>query len=122
MQSTEIFGDMEDEDDGDLDKGGFNYFTNDNKKNNNINLKKGVDIIEERPEDEERDREHKYKKREIKLPNKYINNINTNNIKTNNNANNTNNNISSRANLYKRPLAGGKTSMTAFLTGKGKNK
>ena len=54
MQSTEIFGDMEDEDDGDLDKGGFNYFTNDNKKNNNINLKKGVDIIEERPEDEER--------------------------------------------------------------------
>jgi len=60
------------------------------------------------------------KKREIKLPNKYINNINTNNIKTNNNANNTNNNISSRANLYKRPLAGGKTSMTAFLIGKGK--
>ena len=29
MQSTEMFGGMDDEDDGDLDKGGFNYFTND---------------------------------------------------------------------------------------------
>ena len=124
MQSTKIFGDMEDDDEGDLDKGGFNYFTNDNKKSNNLNLKKGVDIIEERPEDEEKDREHKYKKREIKLPNKYITNINTNNIKTNNANTNTNvnNNIAARVNAYKRPLAtkGGKNSMTAFLIGKGK--
>ena len=121
MQSTEMFGGMDDEDDGDLDKGGFNYFTNDDKnsaskKKNDI--KKGVDIIEERPEDEEKDREHKYKKREIKLPNKYMNNITTNNIKTNN----ATNNISAKANIYKRPIAGkgDKASMSNFLMGSGK--
>ena len=121
MQSTEMFGGMDDEDDGDLDKGGFNYFTNDDKNsasNKKNDIKKGVDIIEERPEDEEKDREHKYKKREIKLPNKYMNNITTNNIKTNN----ATNNISAKANIYKRPIAGkgDKASMSNFLTGSGK--
>ena len=145
MQTTEMFGGLEDDDEGDLDKGGFNYFTNEDKKNtkpNNIN--KNVDIIEERPEDEEKEREYKYKKREIKLPNKYITNINannkannirtnnitTNNIRTNNITTNniktnnitTTNNISSRANVYKRPIAGkgSKTSMSNFLMGTGK--
>ena len=121
MQSTEMFGGMDDEDDGDLDKGGFNYFTNDDKNsasNKKNDIKKGVDIIEERPEDEEKDREHKYKKREIKLPNKYMNNITTNNIKTNN----ATNNISAKANIYKRPIAGkgDKASMSNFLMGSGK--
>ncbi len=109
MQSTEMFGGMDDEDDGDLDKGGFNYFTNDDKNsasNKKNDIKKGVDIIEERPEDEEKDREHKYKKRELKLPNKYVTNIKTNNIQTNN-AGNTNS-IASRAYAYKRPIAGNK--------------
>ena len=121
IQSTEMFGGMDDEDDGDLDKGGFNYFTNDDKNsasNKKNDIKKGVDIIEERPEDEEKDREHKYKKREIKLPNKYMNNITTNNIKTNN----ATNNISAKANIYKRPIAGkgDKASMSNFLMGSGK--
>ena len=121
MQSTEMFGGMEDVDDRDLDKGGFNYFTNDDKNsasNKKNDIKKGVDIIEERPEDEEKDREHKYKKREIKLPNKYMNNITINNIKTNN----ATNNISSKANIYKRPIAGkgDKASMSNFLMGSGK--
>ena len=152
MQTTEMFGGMDDDDEGDLDKGGFNYFTNDDKnkiKQNNIS--KDVDIIEERPEDEEKEREYKYKKREIRLPNKYITNINTNNNKTNNittnnirtnnittnnirtnnittnNIKTTNNttttsNASSRANVYKRPIAskGGKASMSSFLMGTGK--
>ena len=74
-----MFMGMDDEDEIELDKGGFNYFTNEEKKTttnnntkkpNNTNIKKGVDIIEERPEDEEKDREHKYKKRELKLPSK----------------------------------------------------
>ena len=121
MQSTEMFGGIDDEDDGDLDKGGFNYFTNDDKNsasNKKNDIKKGVDIIEERPEDEEKDREHKFKKREIKLPNKYMNNITTNNIKTNN----ATNNISAKANIYKRPIAGkgDKASMSNFLMGSGK--
>jgi hypothetical protein len=131
MQKTEMFMGMDDEDEIELDKGGFNYFTNDEKntttnnntkKPNNTNIKKGVDIIEERPEDEEKDREHKYKKREIKLPSKYMNNINTNNIKTNITGNSNTNNIASRANVYKRPIAGkdGKSSMSNFLMGKGK--
>jgi hypothetical protein len=152
MQTTEMFGGMDDDDEGDLDKGGFNYFTNDDKnkiKQNNIS--KDVDIIEERPEDEEKEREYKYKKREIRLPNKYITNINTNNNKTNNittnnirtnnittnnirtnnittnnikttNNTTTTNNASSRANVYKRPIAskGGKASMSSFLMGTGK--
>ena len=108
---------MGDEQEIDLEKGRFNY-SKDNNKQNNINLKKGVDIIEERPEDEEKDRERKYKKRDIILPNKYNNKnaINANNIKTNNyvnnnvtnNVNNTKitNNIASRANVYKRPITG----------------
>ena len=133
MQKTEMFGGMDDEEEIELDKGGFNYFTSDDKKttnnnsnkqnNTNTNIKKGDDIIEERPEDEEKDREHKYKKREIKLPSKYMNNINTNNIKTNNiKTNNAGNNISARANVYKRPIAGkdNKNSMSNFLMGKGK--
>ena len=124
MQTTDMFGGMDDDDEGDLDKGGFNYFTNEDKnsaKNKQNNIKKAVDIIEERPEDEEKEREHKYKKREIKLPNKYVTNIATNNIKTNNATNNTTN-ISSRINAYKRPLAskGGKASMSNFLMGTGK--
>ena len=113
MQITDMLAGMGDDDEGDYDKGGFNYFSNDDKnvtqnknKNNNINNKKGVDIIEERPEDEEKDREHKYKKRELKLPNKYVTNIKTNNIQTNN-AGNTNS-IASRAYAYKRPIAGNK--------------
>ena len=142
MQTTEMFGGIEDDDEGDLDKGGFNYFTNDDKnkiKQNNIS--KDVDIIEERPEDEEKEREYKYKKREIRLPNKYLTNINSNNNKTNNITTNnirtnnittnnikttnntaTTNNISSRANVYKRPIAGkgGKASMSSFLMGTGK--
>ena len=150
MQTTEMFGGLEDDDEGDLDKGGFNYFTNEDKKNNKPNnINKNVDIIEERPEDEEKEREYKYKKREIKLPNKYMtnigannktNNIATNNIRTNNIATNnirtnnittnniktnnitTTNNISSRVNAYKRPIAGkgGKISMSNFLMGTGK--
>ena len=132
MQKTEMFGGMDDEDEIEFDKGGFNYFTNDDiktttnnnnnqNKTNNTNIKKGVDIIEERPEDEEKDKEHRYKKREIKLPSKYmnnINNINTNNYKTNN----AGNNIPTRANVYKRPIAGkdGKNSMSKFLMGKKK--
>ena len=111
MQATDMLEGMKFEEEKDLDKGGFNYFSNDDKnlannKQNNINLKKGVDIIEERPEDEEKDREHKYKKRELKLPNKYVTNIKTNNIQTNN-AGNTNS-IASRAYAYKRPIAGNK--------------
>lgn len=120
IESTEIFG-KNDEEEINLEKGCFNYF-NDNKKKNGP-----VDIIEERPEDEEKDREHKYKKRELKLPNKYITNINTNNIKNNNfvnktNNSNNNNNISSRANIYKKPIAaiGGKAPMTNYQTGRGK--
>ena len=119
IQSTEVFKDMEDEEEVELDKGGFNYFSNDDKNKNNVNIKKGVDIIEERPEDEEIEREHKYKKRELKLPNKYINNTTSNN-----NSNNTtnNNNISSKAKIYKRPITGkaGKSSMSNFLMGKEK--
>ena len=126
LQTTEMFKDMDDDDEGDLDKGGFNYFSNDDKKNVNQNkindIKNKVDIIEERPEDEEKDREHKYKKRELKLPKnaKYLNNIpnnnntnnNTNNTNNNNNTNNTNNNknnpnsVAARANVYKRPITG----------------
>ena len=114
---TEMIKGMGDEQEIDLEKGRFNY-SKDNNKQNNINLKKGVDIIEERPEDEEKDRERKYKKRDIILPNKYNNKnaINANNIKTNNyvnnnvtnNVNNTKitNNIASRANVYKRPITG----------------
>jgi hypothetical protein len=127
LQTTEMFKDMDD-DDGDLDKGGFNYFSNDDKKNVNQNkindIKNGVDIIEERPEDEEKDREHKYKKRELKLPKnaKYLNNIannnsnntsnNTNNNTSNSTSNNTSNNknnpnsIAAKANIYKRPITG----------------
>ena len=138
MQSAGIFKGMEDEQEIDLEKGGLNYFANENNnlnknKQNNINLKKGVDIIEERPEDEEKDRERKYKKREIILPNKYNNknaNIKTNNYVNNNvtnNASNTKatNNIASRANIYKRPIAGNvgkgtKTPMTNALSGRGK--
>ena len=121
MQTTDMFGDMDEDDEGDMDKGGFNYFTNDDKNlasNKQNNIKKAVDIIEERPEDEEKEREYKYKKREIKLPNKYVTNITTNNIKTNN-APNNNANTLSRINAFKRPIAskGGKTSMSNFLMG-----
>ena len=132
MQSEMLKG-MEDEQEIDLEKGGLNYFNNENNnlnknKQNNINLKKGVDIIEERPEDEEKDRERKYKKREIILPNKYNNknaNIKTNNYVNNNvtnNANNTKvtNNIASRANIYKRPIAGNTGKGSNVLSGRGK--
>jgi hypothetical protein len=108
LQTTEMFKDMDDDDEGDLDKGGFNYFTNDDKKNVNQN-KINVDIIEERPEDEEKDREHKYKKRELKLPKnaKYLNNIpNTNNNNNTSNNNNNPNSIAAKANVYKRPITG----------------
>ena len=110
LQTTEMFKDMDDDEEGDLDKGGFNYFTNDDKKNVNQNkindIKKDVNIIEERPEDEEKDREHKYKKRELKLPKnaKYLNNIpNSNN--TSNNKNNPNS-VAAKASVYKRPITG----------------
>ena len=112
MQSTDLFADMgmEKDDEGDHDKGGFSYFSkNDDKKvvvsnnkQNNVNTyqnapnvpiaKKGVDIIEERPEDEEKDRERRYKKREIKMPVKYDINNKKNNVQTNNNIQ-TNNKI-----------------------------
>ena len=112
MQSTDLFAGMgmEKDDEADHDKGGFNYFSkNDDKKvvvannkQNNVNTyqnapnvpiaKKGVDIIEERPEDEEKDREHKYKKREIKIPVKYDINSKKSNVQNNNNIQ-TNNRI-----------------------------
>ena len=110
LQTTEMFKDMDDDDEGDLDKGGFNYFSNDDKKNVNQNkindIKNKVDIIEERPEDEEKDREHKYKKRELKLPKnaKYLNNI-PNNNNTSNNKNNPNS-VAAKASVYKRPITG----------------
>jgi hypothetical protein len=110
LQTTEMFKDMDDDEEGDLDKGGFNYFSNDDKKNVNQNkindIKKDVDIIEERPEDEEKDREHKYKKRELKLPKnaKYLNNI-PNNNNTSNNKNNPNS-VAAKASVYKRPITG----------------
>ncbi len=128
MQATDMLEGMKFEEEKDLDKGGFNYFSNDDKnlannKQNNINLKKGVDIIEERPEDEEKDREHKYKKRELKLPNNYMNNPKTNNIKTNNvtntNTNTNTNSIAARANIFKRPILG-KAMNKPPLTGAGK--
>ena len=111
LQTTEMFKDMDDDEEGDLDKGGFNYFSNDDKKNVNQNkindIKKDVDIIEERPEDEEKDREHKYKKRELKLPKnaKYLNNISNNNNNTSNNKNNPNS-VAAKASVYKRPITG----------------
>ena len=110
LQTTEMFKDMDDDEEGDLDKGGFNYFSNDDKKNVNQNkindTKNNVDIIEERPEDEEKDREHKYKKRELKIPKnaKYLNNI-PNNNNTSNNKNNPNS-IAAKASVYKRPITG----------------
>ena len=110
LQTTEMFKDMDDDEEGDLDKGGFNYFNNDDKKNVNQNkindTKNNVDIIEERPEDEEKDREHKYKKRELKIPKnaKYLNNI-PNNNNTSNNKNNPNS-IAAKASVYKRPITG----------------
>ena len=124
LQTTEIFKVMGDDEEVELDKGKFNYFTNDDKNKFN-NIKKEVDIIEEKPEDEEIDKEHKYKKREIKLPNKYKNNIptTTNNNSNTNKAANTNS-IASRANVYKRPITGkaGKTSMSNFQKETGKKK
>ena len=124
MQVTDMLEGMKFEGEIDLDKGGFNYFSNDDKnlannKQNNINLNKGVDIIEERPEDEEKDREHKYKKRELKLHNNYMNNQKTNNIKTNNATNNNTNSIASRANVFKRPILG-KAMNKPPMTGAGK--
>ena len=114
-----------------------NFSKNDDKKepvNNNQmneNAKKGVDIIEERPEDEEKDRERKqYKKRIINMPDKYINNnkknnIQTNNIQTNNYTGNNNtaaNSIAAKVNIYKRTIASksGKPGTGNFMMGMAK--
>jgi hypothetical protein len=63
MPKTEVFKEMDDEDEDDNDKGKINY----NKNNNRINnIKKGVDVIEERPEDEEKEKDYKQKIKDIK--------------------------------------------------------
>ena len=61
--STDIFKENEEDDDNDGDKGGFSYFNNskDNKssnsiklmRKNNLKINKEVDVIEEKPEDED---------------------------------------------------------------------
>ena len=59
---TEVFKEMEDDDEDDV-KGGV-Y---DNTKNNKINnIKKVVEVIEERPEDEEKEKDYKQKIKDIK--------------------------------------------------------
>ena len=54
MPKTEVFKELEDEDD------------DDNNKNRINNIKKGVDVIEERPEDEEKEKDYKQKIKNIK--------------------------------------------------------
>ena len=55
MPKTEVFKELEDEDDDD-----------NNNKNKINNIKKGVDVIEERPEDEEKEKDYKQKIKNIK--------------------------------------------------------
>ena len=63
MPKTEVFKELEFEDEDD-DKGKINNF--DNNKNKINNIKKGVDVIEERPEDEEKEKDYKQKIKDIK--------------------------------------------------------
>ena len=79
MAKTEMFKEFDDEDDIDFDsdKEKNNYLNdpkNINKKINNININKEVNIIEERPEDEEKDKDNKIKdeKRKFKNYNKRV--------------------------------------------------
>ena len=79
MAKTEMFKEFDDEDDIDFDsdKEKNNYLNdpkNINKKINNININKEVNIIEERPEDEEKDKDKKIKdeKRKFKNYNKRV--------------------------------------------------
>jgi predicted DNA binding CopG/RHH family protein len=58
-----VFKELEFEDEDD-DKGKINNF--DNNKNKINNIKKGVDVIEERPEDEEKEKDYKQKIKDIK--------------------------------------------------------
>ncbi len=58
-----MFKELEFEDEDD-DKGKINNF--DNNKNKINNIKKGVDVIEERPEDEEKEKDYKQKIKDIK--------------------------------------------------------
>ena len=63
IPKTEVFKELEFEDEDD-DKGKINNF--DNNKNKINNIKKGVDVIEERPEDEEKEKDYKQKIKDIK--------------------------------------------------------
>ena len=63
LPQTEVFKELEFEDEDD-DKGKINNF--DNNKNKINNIKKGVDVIEERPEDEEKEKDYKQKIKDIK--------------------------------------------------------
>ena len=57
MVNTEVFKEMEDDDDDD---------NNSKNKNKINNMKKGVDVIEERPEDEEKEKDYKQRIKDIK--------------------------------------------------------
>ena len=79
IPTTEMFKEFDDEDEinFDNDKEKNNYFEdskNINKKINNININNEVNIIEERPEDEEKEKDNKIKdeKRKFKIENNRV--------------------------------------------------
>ena len=67
MTTTEVFKELDEEDEGDFDLVGLNYF--DDEKDDNKNNKNG-NIIEEKPEDEEKDKDKEAKN--IKSINKRV--------------------------------------------------
>ena len=80
MINTGMFQEFDDEDEIDFDNDKGNININDskniNKKINNIKINKEVNVIEERPEDEEKDKDNKIKikdeKRKFKNYNKRV--------------------------------------------------
>ena len=58
MVKTEIFKEMENEDEDDIDTGKYNYFSDSKANNKYNNINKGINAIEEKPEDDEKEKEY----------------------------------------------------------------